>query len=75
MSGCCMDGTCGAHEKTFVELMEQLGAKDIIVGENSIAATNGQFGGWVKDRNGDFVGIEYAKTLNRAQRRARGIKL
>ena len=75
MSGCCMDGTCGAHENTFVELMEKLGAKDIIVGKNSVVATNGQFGGWVKTKDNSYVSVEYAKTLNRAQRRKQGIKL
>lgn len=75
MSGCCMDGTCGAHKNSFAELMVKLGAKDVIVGEKSVAATSGKFGGWVKDKNGDFVSIEHAKSLNRAQRRARGIKL
>ena len=75
MSGCCMDGSCGAHATTFTELFDKIGAKEVIVGENSIAATNGKFGGWVKTKDGSYVGIEYAKSLNRAQRRAEGIKL
>jgi hypothetical protein len=70
-----MDGTCGAHEKSFVEVLENAGAKDIIVGEHSVVATNGQFGGWVKTKDGSYVGVEYARTLNRAERRKQGIRL
>mgnify|MGYP000695829731 CR=1 FL=1 len=43
--------------------------------ENGFVATNGKLGGWTKTKDGSFVSIEYAKSLNRAQRRKEGIKL
>lgn len=75
MSACCEDGTCVLHAKTFVELMEQLGAKEMVVGGHSVVATNGQLGGWVQQKDGTLISVEAAKEMNRAQRRKRGIKL
>lgn len=75
MSNCCSDNTCDNHKRSFVDLMDHIGAREVIVGEHSVAATNGEFGGWVKTKHNSYVSIEYAKTLNRAQRRAEGIKL
>jgi hypothetical protein len=42
---------------------------------NGMIMTNGQLGGWTQQKNGDLVSIEYAKSLNRQQRRKRGIRL
>lgn len=72
MSGCCMDGTCGAHDRTLADVMDTV---TVLEGEHSTVATNGSFGGWVKTKRGSYVSMEYAKSLNRAQRRAEGIKL
>jgi len=47
----------------------------VVKSEHSMTITNMKPGGWVQNRTGDLVGIEYAKSLNRAQRRKEGIKL
>ncbi len=47
----------------------------VIEGEHSTVITNMQTGGWVEQKDGSLVSVEYAKSLNRAQRRKRGIKL
>jgi len=75
MAACCPDGTCNMHPRTFAQLMKELGATEIIEGEHSIVATNGEFGGWLKTSDSSYVSIEYAKSINRAQRRKEGIKL
>lgn len=48
---------------------------EVIASEKSLAMTNGNFGGYVMDKNGSFISIESARAMNRSQRRKRGIKL
>lgn len=52
-----------------------LGRIEILHGEHSTIATNGKFGGWVETRDGALVSTEYARSLNRKERRKRGIRL
>lgn len=53
----------------------EYGRMEVIEGEHSTAYTNGHFGGWVKQSDGSYVSIDYARSLNRVERRKRGIKL
>lgn len=53
----------------------ELGRVEMLHHENGSIATNGHFGSWTKQKDGSLVSVEYAKTLNRAERRKRGIKL
>ena len=46
----------------------------VIEGEHSLIMTNMQ-PSWVAQKDGSLVSIEYAKTLNRAERRRKGIVL
>lgn len=67
---------CGELKSEYLVIDDpELGRVEMLHSENSLIATNGHFGGWVEEKDGGIVSIEYAKTLNRAQRRARGIKL
>jgi hypothetical protein len=59
-------------QKTVNKMFENA---NVIEGEHSTVITNMQTGGWVEQKDGMLVSIEYAKTLNRAQRRKLGIKL
>ena len=52
-----------------------LGRVEMLHFEQLILATNGHFGGWVRERDRGYVSVEYAKTLNRAERRKRGIRI
>jgi len=53
----------------------ELGRVNVLVSPTSTVMSNMEFGGWVAQRDGSLVSVEYAKTLNRAERRKRGIKL
>lgn len=48
---------------------------EVIKSTNSLAITNGHFGGWVQQKDGSYISISRVKSMNRAERRKKGINL
>lgn len=66
------------EERSKVKVVDdqKLGRVEVIQHKNGgLAMTNGHFGGWVQQKDGSLVSVEYAKSLNRTGRRKLGIKL
>lgn len=59
----------------MTKLLAEQDLVEVIKGDNYVAITNGATGGWVKTKDGSLVSVEYARSLNRVQRRKEGIKL
>ena len=53
----------------------EFGEVNVLNHEHGMIATNGQVGGWVKAGKNSYVSLEYAQSLNRAQRRKEKIQL
>lgn len=52
-----------------------LGEINVLYHEHGTIMTNMEPGGWVQTKSGSYVSVQYAESLNRAQRRKEGIKL
>lgn len=65
-----------ASFKAVLDAADNLGQDvEYVKSDTGFIATNGKLGGWVETKDGSFVSVEYAESLNRQQRRKRGIKL
>lgn len=72
----CKNPECVARIEQKQQIVDEMfNDATVIKGEHSTVITNMETGGWLHDKDGSLVSVEYAKSLNRGQRRKRGIKL